>query len=41
MDFSDSGRADEEGVAFLTDEVAGGEFVDAGAGDGGVEGENS
>ena len=31
--FSDSGRADEEGVAFLTDEVAGGEFVDEGAGD--------
>lgn len=37
--FADSGRADEEGVAFLADEVAGGEFVDAGAGDGGVEGE--
>ena len=37
--FSDSGRADKEGVAFLTDEVAGGEFVDAGAGDGWVEGE--
>jgi hypothetical protein len=37
--FPDSGRADEEGVAFLADEVAGGEFVDAGAGDGGVEGE--
>jgi hypothetical protein len=37
--FADSGRADKEGVAFLTNEVAGGEFVDAGAGDGWVEGE--
>ena len=37
--FADPVRADEEGVAFLTDEVVGGEFVDAGAGDGWVEGE--
>jgi len=33
--FADFGRSDEEGVAFLADEVAGGEFVDAGVGDSG------
>ena len=37
MAFADSGRADQEDVAALADEVAGGQFVDLSAVDGGVE----
>ena len=39
MGFAHSGRADDEDVARLADKVAGGQIVDAGPGDAGIEAE--